>query len=240
MNQELAAFVLHALEPREEYAVREHLVQCDACLEEVTGLASTASLLTLVRPEDAAPLPDATAPAAPRWAVPPAPAAPPPARSAPPSGRRERRGPGSLGRTRRRAVLAAAAAVLVGSAAIPTLHALTGHGGLDGPGRPAAAVVLHGTGPGGATHAEVSMAAVDAGTRLHLALAGAPTHGWCALVARGTDGRSEIAAAWPADGHRRVDVSGTTAIPAAQLSELSVVTDTGRGLVTIPVPHQNS
>ena len=71
-------------------------------------------------------------------------------------------------------------------------------------------------------------------------LSGAPKHGWCSLVARAADGRSEIAATWPADGFGRVDVSGSTAIPAAQLSELSVVTDTGRRLVSIPVPHQNA
>ena len=84
------------------------------------------------------------------------------------------------------------------------------------------------------------MVARDGGTGLHLTLSGAPKHGWCSLVARAADGRSEIAATWPADGFGRVDVSGSTAIPAAQLSELSVVTDTGRRLVSIPVPHMSS
>jgi hypothetical protein len=137
------------------------------------------------------------------------------------------------GRLRRRTALAAAAAVAIGMvAASPAVHLLDSHDPSP------QAVVLHGTGTTSRVRGEVSIVARDGGAGLHLSLAGAPRHGWCSLVARAADGRSEIAATWPADGLGRVDVSGTTAIPAAQLSELSVVTDTGRRLLDIPV-HPN-
>ena len=127
--------------------------------------------------------------------------------------------------------MAALAAVVMVSAAVPAGHLLDGHD------QPAQTVVLRGVGPAPRARAEVSIVARDGGTGLHLTLSGAPKHGWCSLVARAADGRSEIAATWPADGLGRVEVSGSTDIPAAQLSELSVVTDTGRRLVRIPVPH---
>ena len=152
--------------------------------------------------------------------------------SALPSGRP---GPGRHGKyVRRLAAIAAPATVVVGWAAVLAVHLLDGHD------EPAQAVVLRAVGPPPRVRAEVSMVALDRGTGLHLTLAGAPKPGWCSLVARADDGSSEIAATWPADGLGRVDVSGSTAIPAAQLSELSVVTDTGRRLVSIPVPHLRS
>ena len=193
----IGGYALHALDPRLEHAVEQHLVECDECLDEGGELAFTASLLALLQPEDAEMLdgPD------------PAESASPP--SALSSGRP---GPGRNGKpVRRRAVMAAVATVAMGA-----------------------------VGPAPRVRAEVSMVARDGGTGLHLTLAGAPKHGWCSLVARAADGSSEIAATWPADGIGRVDVSGSTAIPAAQLSELSVVTDTGRRLVSIPVPHLSS
>ena len=220
MSFHLGGYALHALDPRLEHAVEQHLVECDECLEELGELAFTASLLALVQPEDAEMLdgPDPVESASPPSAL--------------PSGRP---GPGRNGNyVRRRAVMAAVATVVMGSAAVPAVHLLGGHD------EPAQAVVLRAVGPAPRVRAEVSMVARDGGTGLHLTLAGAPKHGWCSLVARAADGSSEIAATWPADGFGRVDVSGSTAIPAAQLSELSVVTDTGRRLVRIPVPHMSS
>ena len=206
---ELGGYVLHALEAHEEHDVEEHLVDCDECLTEVGELALTASLLALVRPEDA----NAPDPAAVETLRP-------------------------VRRLRRRAALAAAAAaaaVAVGSvAASPAVHLLDGHD------QQPRAVVVHGTGATPRVRGEVSIVARDGGAGLHLSLSGAPTRGWCSLVARAADGRREIAATWPADGLGRVDVSGSTTIPVAQLSELSVVTDTGRRLLSIPVPQTSS
>ena len=223
MSLDLGGYVLHALEPREEYAVEQHLAECDQCLEELGELAFAASLLALVQPEDAEMLdgPDPVEPAS----APSDPSPPPPGRHGP--GRK-------VNHLRRRVVMAAVAAVVIGSAAVPAVQLL------DGQDQPAQAVVLRGAGPAQRARAEVSLVARDGGTGLHLTLSGAPKHGWCSLVARAADGRSEIAATWPADGFGRVDVTGSTAIPVAQLSELSVVTDTGRRLVSIPVPHLSS
>ena len=53
MSPRLGGYVLHALETAEEYTVGATPGRCDECLEEVAGLARTASLLALVRPEDA-------------------------------------------------------------------------------------------------------------------------------------------------------------------------------------------
>jgi hypothetical protein len=220
MSFHLGGYALHALDPRLERAVEQHLVECDECLDELGELAFTASLLALLRPEDVEMLDD-----------------PDPAESAPPpsalSSARPR--PGRNGKhVRRRAVVAAVATVVSGAAAVPVVHPLGEHD------EPAQAVVLRAVGAAPRVRAEVSMVARDEGTGLHLTLAGAPRHGWCSLVVRSADGSSEIAATWPADGVGRVDVSGSTAIPAAQLSELSVVTDTGRRLVSIPVPPMSS
>jgi hypothetical protein len=54
MDDFLGAYVLDALEPAELDAVRTHLADCDACLDEVSSLSATASLLTLLTAEDAA------------------------------------------------------------------------------------------------------------------------------------------------------------------------------------------
>jgi len=88
-----------------------------------------------------------------------------------------------------------------------------------------------------ATHvrAAVTLAAATDGTRLQLRLSGVYPRGWCSLVARSRDGRTDTAATWRADATGTADVAGTTAIPTSHLSELDVVTDAGRVLVRIPV-----
>ena len=148
MSLDLGGYVLHALEQREEYAVEQHLVECDECLEELGELAFAASLLALVQPEDAEMLdgPD-----------PVEPASPPSAPSASPSGRP---GPGrNVNHLRRRAVMAAVAAVVMGSAAVPAVHVLDGHD------QPAQAVVLRGVGPAPRARAEVSLGRPGRGHR---------------------------------------------------------------------------
>lgn len=210
VSPELGAFVLHALEPPEEDAVQQHLIECDECLAEVGELASTASLLALLHLEDVETLDEAE------------------------GSPRPRRPAGTVHRPRRRAVLAVAATVLVGAGAVPAGHLLDEHR------QPPQAVVLRGATPSSGARAEVSVLARDDRTALHLVLTGAPEHGWCSLVVRAADGRREIAATWPAVGSGRVDVSGTTAIPIDQLRQISVVTDSGRQLVSIPVPPTNS
>lgn len=137
-------------------------------------------------------------------------------------------------RRRRRVVTALAAGALAASVALGTGLAL------DRPGTPPVAAVVRGVDP--ATHVSASVAVTpgDSGTRLRLALTGAYPSGWCSLVARSRDGRSQAAATWVADPHGAAVVEGTTTIPADQLSELDVVTDTGEVLVSLPVPSHTT
>jgi hypothetical protein len=131
---------------------------------------------------------------------------------------------------RRRALLTAAA---VGVLALPVVRMLAR------PGVSTSAHEIHATDPSTRVEANVTLARQESGTRVSLDLSGAYPSGWCALVARSLDGRTDTAATWRADASGAAHVAGMTAIPSSRLSELDVVTDTGRVLVRIPV-QQNS
>jgi Putative zinc-finger len=81
--------------------------------------------------------------------------------------------------------------------------------------------------------AEVSLTARGEGTALGLKLSGVAPGERCSLVARARDGRTETAATWVATYTGTADLSGTTAIPRAQLTALDVVTEDGRLLVRL-------
>lgn len=134
-------------------------------------------------------------------------------------------------RPSRRAVLAIAAG-LVATLSIPAVWRL------DHPVPTPAATVIRAADSTTNVEAAVRLVRQDSGTQVHLNLTGAYPQGWCALVAHARDGRSDTAATWRADADGAADVAGMTAIPTSRLSELDVVTDTGRVLVRIPV-HQN-
>jgi len=142
----------------------------------------------------------------------------------PPVARRRRR-------PSRRAVLAVAAG-LVATLSIPAVWKL------DHPAPTPTATVIRAADSTTHVAAAVRLVRQDSGTQVHLNLTGAYPQGWCALVAHSRDGRSDTAATWRADADGAADVAGMTAIPATRLSELDVVTDTGRVLVRIPV-HQD-
>jgi len=136
-------------------------------------------------------------------------------------------------RPRRRTVLAAAAAALVVLVAAPVARQLAG------PTTPPA-TTIQAADPATRVEAAVTLWRHESGTRVHLDLSGGYPQGWCSLVARSRDGSSDVAATWRADRDGVADVSGMTAIPTTRLSELDVVTDTGRVLVTIPVQQHDS
>jgi anti-sigma factor RsiW len=100
---------------------------------------------------------------------------------------------------------------------------------------PPSGAVVRAVDPASHVQAAVTISARQSETRLGLSLKGAYPRGWCSLVAHSSDGRSETAASWLADPDGSADVTGTTAITRDRLSELDVVTDTGRLLVRIPV-----
>jgi hypothetical protein len=131
--------------------------------------------------------------------------------------------------SRRHAATALVAAALLVLAAVPVVRMFADHN------VPTAQSV---TGVDRATdvRAEVTLTPADGGTRLHLDLTDATPRGWCSLVAHSRDGRSDTAATWLANYRGAAEVTGTTAIPLDQLKELDVVTDSGRVLVTIPMP----
>jgi hypothetical protein len=221
MSVELGAYVLHALEDDESETVRRHVHDCPLCQDEVGELSFTASLLSLLKPGDLERL---------ETGEHEDPHPEPTDRSTTAScAERDRRRPG------RRAVLAGAVALLA-AISLPV-----GRAALDDHAAPtAAATVLRATDPATQVRAAVTLASQNDGTHLHLSLSGAYPRGWCSLVARSRDGRTDTAATWRADERGTADVAGTTAIPAGRLRELDVVTDTGRVLVRIPVPHQNT
>jgi Putative zinc-finger len=135
----------------------------------------------------------------------------------------------AAGWSRRQAATALVAAALLVSASIPVVR-MFAHDKV-----PTAQTV---TGVDRATdaRAEVTLTRADGGTRLHLNLTDATPRGWCSLVAHSRDGRSDTAATWLANYRGAAEVTGTTAIPLDKLKELDVVTDTGRVLITIPMP----
>jgi anti-sigma factor RsiW len=220
MDRELGAYVLHALEPQEADAVSRHLTGCPACRDEVRSLSSTASLLALVTLQDVEGLSDLQdvddEGAALRTATAPAQSAVARPNSCRPA--RPRRRP---------AALAVAAAVLTASASVGAVRVLGGDHGSSNPS------VVQVVDPATHVQAAVTMTSRGSGTQLRLTLAGAYPSGACSLVARASDGRSDTAATWVADTHGAADVAGATAIPASQLRELDVVTDTGQTLVQI-------
>lgn len=216
MSIELGAYVLHALEDHEDEQVRRHVADCDLCQDEVRDLSFTASLLALLRPEDLdqldveeGPITIVASSSDEGFAS---------------SGIRPRRP--------RRRMMLAVAAVLAAILAIPAGRLL------DHPASAPSATVVRATDPDTQVKAAVTLARADSGTRLHLSLSGAYPQGWCSLVAHSRDGVTDTAATWRADSTGAADVAGTTAIPTTRLSELDVVTDTGRVLVSIPVRHE--
>jgi hypothetical protein len=209
MSIELGAYVLHALEHDEDEVVRRHVAGCDLCQDEVQELSFTVSLLSFVTLEDL------------EWLE---------------AEERSRRsaGPGSTSahqprRARRRAVIGLAAAAVAGALAFPVARVL------DHPAPSASAQVLRATDPITRVTAAVTLARQESGTRVTLDLSGAYPSGWCALVARSRDGHTDTAATWRADASGAAHVAGMTAISTSRLSELDVVTGSGRLLVRIPV-----
>jgi len=216
MSVELGAYVLHALEHDEDEQVRRHVSDCDLCRDEVRDLSFTVSLLSLLTPDDLGQL-DVEAESV----------------DASATGQETTRREAGPSRPRRRLMLAVAAA-MVATLGVQDARLL------EGPASAPSATVIRASDPATNVRAAVTLARRDSGTRVHLSLSGAYPQGWCSLVAHSLDGRTDTAATWRADADGAADVAGTTAIATTRLSELDVVTDTGRVLVRIPVHHQES
>ena len=214
IEAELGAYVLNALEIEEAEAIEAHLATCQSCRDEARSLASTAAVLALLGPEDFEELDETS---------------------------REHSRPGRRRRPRSRAARAAVGgAALVGVALTATL-VVAGVGGTDQRVQPLSGqAVVRAVGPETHVHAAVAMHPQASGTRLQLTLTGGAPHGWCSLVARSRNGRTDTAASWWANAQGDASVSGKTTIRADQLTEFDVVTHSGRLLVRIPVPRATS
>lgn len=73
------------------------------------------------------------------------------------------------------------------------------------------------------------------GTEIDMTLRGLPLGSSCRLVARADDGRTETAASWRVTYENSLTVEGMTSIAPDDLTELEVVDDNGRGLLTVAV-----
>jgi hypothetical protein len=215
MQTWLGAYVLDALEPEETETVRQHLGGCAECWDEVARLSWIPPLLQsvgLTDVEEADAVPEAPPVMLDRLLS---------------SVHTVRRFP------RRRAVLLAAAAIVIG--------ALTAGGiGAFGNDHASNPIAVSTVAPHSRVSAAVTMSARTWGTELHLKLSWVKPGQECSLIARSRDGRSDVAATWIASYKGTASVPGATAIPLSQLKQLDVMTADGHLLVRIFVPpHVN-
>jgi anti-sigma factor RsiW len=236
----LGGYVLHALEPDEDDAVRLHITSCAACAEEHAELIGIPAILDAAGPEAAAPeQPPATLEEAvldrfarehPRPEAVPA-AAPAPAPEAAPAAahdvatRPARRRPRPLDALRNRlarpfpAALTgalAAAAVAVGVTTIP--------GGTDDANAELYSASLHGTAAAPTATAEAYLNVVSSGTKVKLevrGLRGTPNtvyELWCLR----DDGGKVSAGTFRTDATGHADVNLTTAAVPGEYHRLGI------------------
>jgi hypothetical protein len=75
----------------------------------------------------------------------------------------------------------------------------------------------------------------EAGTRIHLRLSGIPADETCRLIVRDKAGEDDQAATWSVGYRHAIEAPASTSIPVGEISELGIVTATGRELLSIPV-----
>jgi hypothetical protein len=220
----LGAYVLGALDERERDRVDEHVAQCSRCREELEALIPVRSYLARLPAAELAAL-DAPVDAR---TEPSSPAAAPVAA--------RRGGPPRLTRPLRSALAhprVPAGAALAALAAAALLVLVAWPRGGDEP--PSATARAAATDVRSGVRASVAATPRLWGTELRVRMSGATPGERCRLIARGRDGRSDVAATWwPAYGGS-AEVTGAAAIPAADLVALDVVTATGRRLVHVPM-----
>lgn len=244
-EQELAvgAYLLDALEPEEQLRMREHVARCPSCAHSVAELEGVTRLLagvdpgTVALPGRASPDPApsevayrrlrsaAAVPAAsPAASAPPAPAAP----LAPAAGPVVRP---TAWRRRSVRVLAAtaAAAVVLGGAAV---GAATLSGRTAPASAPASAPVTASAAADGVRgHARIT--AAGSGSLVTLTLDGVPVGERCRLVAVGRDGARWGTYEWQVTQPGPVTWTDTVGVAPRDLERLEVVTAEGRVLLTL-------
>ncbi|MGW5359275.1 hypothetical protein [Actinopolymorpha pittospori] len=191
--------------------IEDHLRECPSCRAELARLRELPRLLAVTREVGAAPT---------RQHEVPAPHLLDRLFDAIDVERRQRR--------RRRIGLSAAAAVVAGAAAAGVAVAAW-------PAAPPPPPSLAGSSNLGVA-AEATVAARPWGSQIEMTLRGLTPGATCRLLARARDGRVETAASWRVTYQRSLRVEGMTSVPSAELTELQVVDDHDRRLVTVAVP----
>ncbi|HEY3557622.1 MAG TPA: zf-HC2 domain-containing protein [Kribbella sp.] len=85
--------------------------------------------------------------------------------------------------------------------------------------------------------ASLAMTAQGTRTALRLRLSGVAPGEHCSLIARTTDGRTEVTATWIASYRGTADIPATTAIPTERLQGFDVINADDRILVRLAVPR---
>ena len=213
---ELGVYLLGAIEPAQRALVDGHLVTCDSCRAELSGLAGLPSLLRRV-PDDVIQ----------RLAADSAvPVMPEPADNA------------LLARVaaarRRSRLLAAAAVVVTGIISASAVQVL--HGGTARPPAavaPAHAVIVQAANPVTGTWAAVRYSARPWGTELEVSITGVADNTWCQLLVTGPHGQVIRAGDWKYDTEQQpVWYLASVPIQAASLQRFAIVAH-DKTLVTI-------
>jgi hypothetical protein len=208
----LGAYVVGALDHTERVDLEAHLARCPMCRDEMAELAPLPGLLSRLTVDEAL-------------------AGPPTAESADADGALLERLLAAAARERRRAsvtrwVAAAAAAVVLVGGGTGGVLATRGHGTHWQQTAAAAS---------GPVHLQVKLADQASGTKLDMTMSGVARGQRCSLVAVSRDGRTEDAGWWEATYDGTAHITGTTSIARRDLTQLRVVTEDGKTLVTLSV-----
>jgi predicted anti-sigma-YlaC factor YlaD len=209
LREQLGAYALGALEPRERSEVDAHLRDCPACQEELSRLAALPGLLARLPPDEAAEPAPAPADVGERALV---------ALSARRRARRRRQRWG--------AGLAVAAA-----AAVVALALLATGGNADGGGVPLRIEPV--AADAGAVAGTAWAEGRDWGTAIGVDLRRLPDRPSYALTAIARDGHREVAATWAATQGGMAEVEGACAIRPAEMAGYEVTADDGEVLVRL-------
>jgi hypothetical protein len=217
-RQVIGVTVLGLAEPDERAALATHIAGCPDCASALDELEALPDLLATVDHEHAAAgLPD-----------------PPPELL-----RRiisETRVEARTGSRRRRRRLAAGLAAC-GVAAASAVLAVGIWGGSNAPSAPTATspvLVASATDPDSHVHGTFTVEDRNTGSEIHLELAGVRPGERCGLIAKGPNGRQEVAGWWVAEYDGDAAVTGHSSLAAADITDLAVVTRSGRTLLEVP------
>jgi anti-sigma factor RsiW len=207
----LGVYLLGALDSSEHAAVEDHLRDCTACrarLAEISGLPPLLERLSLDDVEcEPLEVPDDLFDRVATQA-------------------REEHLAATRARRFRRLTAVAAAAVLIVAVAVGSL-AVSHHGGTH-----------HGTVAASTNNGvtmKVVLASQASGTGLHVTVSGLPRDEHCQLIAVAKDGSRDVAGRWDATYLGWAQVTGSTSIPRAELSQLVLLGNGGTHLVTVNV-----